>query len=170
MRYALAVVVLSLVACARAQKPEVVSHPALAPAPIAQLEAQPVNAESVTAADPWAELRTALSANTLLFDFNSDHLKPEGLEALRQVGEVLRKHATLAIRIEGNCDERGTEEYNLMLGQRRAEVAKKYLITLGVGDKQIETMSYGDLRPAVQGSSEDAYAKNRRDELRPRND
>lgn len=157
-----AVLLFTVVGCARTQKPEVAT--AVTPKPQPQLEAQPVSPPEPKA-DPWAELREALSSDTVLFDFNSDHLKPEGQQALQRVAGVLRKHHSLVIRVEGNCDERGTEEYNLMLGQRRAAVAKKYLTDLGVSDQQVETVSYGDLRPAVHGHTEEAYAKNRRDEI-----
>lgn len=157
-----AILLLTVVGCARTQKPEVATAVSVPHA--AQLEAQPISPPEPKA-DPWGELREALSSDTVLFDFNSDHLKPEGQQALQRVAQVLRKHQSLVIRVEGNCDERGTEEYNLMLGQRRAAVAKKYLTDLGVSDKQIETVSYGDLRPAVHGDTEEAYAKNRRDDI-----
>lgn len=161
-RFFCTVLLFTAVGCARTQKPEVAT--AITPPHAAQLEAQQVSPPEPKA-DPWAELRDVLSSDTVLFDFNSDHLKPEGQQALQRVATVLRKHQGLVIRVEGNCDERGTEEYNLMLGQRRAEVAKKYLTDLGVSEKQIETLSYGDLRPAVHGDTEEAYAKNRRDDI-----
>jgi peptidoglycan-associated lipoprotein len=70
------------------------------------------------------------------------------------------------VRIEGNCDERGTQEYNLALGERRARAAYEYLVTLGVNPGQLEMISYGKENPAVQGSGESAWSKNRRDDFR----
>lgn len=153
------------ISCAKTQKPAVATA-ITPPAPLPQLEAKPVE-EAKVEVDGWAELQGTLKSSTVLFDFNSDHLSAGGQQALQKVAQVLRKYPKFAIRVEGNCDERGTEEYNLMLGQRRAEVAKRYLVNLGVGDNQVQTMSYGALKPAVKGNSEEAYAKNRRDELVP---
>ncbi len=89
------------------------------------------------------------------------------MKSLQQVAKVMRAHPSLKLRIAGNCDERGTEEYNLMLGQRRAEVARRYLSDLGVREPQLDTISYGDERPAAEAHTPEAWAKNRRDELSP---
>jgi peptidoglycan-associated lipoprotein len=135
--------------------------PPVAPTP--KLQAEPAAAPTV---DANAELEAALKGVSVYFDFDNDRLKPESMDALQKVSVVLRKHHGAMLKIEGNCDERGTEEYNLMLGQRRAEAARKYLSALGVSDTQLDTISYGSLRPANPGHSEDAWSENRRDELR----
>jgi peptidoglycan-associated lipoprotein len=75
----------------------------------------------------------------------------------------LTAHPEFSVRIEGNCDERGTVEYNMALGQRRAASAMKYLVDLGVGKNRIKTVSYGKERPLDPGNNEEAWAKNRRD-------
>ena len=122
-------------------------------------------APQVAVVDPASELEAALRGVSVYFDFDADRLKPESMAALQKVAPVLRKHQGVTLKIEGNCDERGTEEYNLMLGQRRAEAVRKYLAALGVNDQQLDTISYGSLRPANPAHSEDAWSQNRRDEL-----
>lgn len=155
-------VVLGLVGCAHAQKPES-TEVSTAPAP-APRQAEPAPAPA-PAPDPAAELATAVRGTTVFFDFDSDQLKPEGEAALQRVGEVLRRYPALQIKVEGNCDERGTEEYNLVLGEKRAAAARKYLLTLGASAGQVDTISYGALRPANAAHTEQAWSQNRRDEL-----
>jgi peptidoglycan-associated lipoprotein len=153
--------------CAHTQKPMsdevIVRAPPPAPTPASKPAPVVVHA---AAEDPAAELKAALRGSTVYFGFDSDRLNPEGMEALQRVAKVLRKHPTVAVSIEGNCDERGTEEYNLMLGQRRAAVARKYLADLGVSGPQLDTISYGSNRPANPAHDEAAWNQNRRDELR----
>lgn len=103
--------------------------------------------------------------SVLYFGFDEDVLTEESLGKLRKVAEVLRASPSTKIRIAGNCDERGTTEYNIVLGQRRAAVARKYLIDLGVEPKQIDVVSYGAERPADPGHGTEAWAANRRDEF-----
>lgn len=97
------------------------------------------------------------------FDFDKYNLRPGDREILKKHGEWLVKNSDYSVRIEGNCDERGTAEYNLALGERRAREAKKYLIELGVAEKRTNTVSYGKERPLDPGHNEEAWAKNRRD-------
>lgn len=102
---------------------------------------------------------------TVYFDYDSFLLAPAGRDALsRNAQLLLRKHAG-AVRIEGHCDERGSDEYNLALGEKRAQAARNYLVTLGVPAQRLSVISYGKERPAVQGSTEEAWAKNRRAEF-----
>ncbi len=79
---------------------------------------------------------------------------------------LLKRFPNIRVQVEGHCDERGTEEYNLALGERRARAAYDYLLMLGVNPAQLSTHSYGKMYPAVQGSNEAAWSKNRRDEFR----
>ena len=81
----------------------------------------------------------------------------------RQQAAWLKQYPNITVTVEGNCDERGTREYNLALGERRATSAKNYLVALGVDPNRIQTISYGKERPAVLGSDEAAWAQNRRD-------
>lgn len=100
------------------------------------------------------------------FNFDSSDLSKSSRDALSHNANILLKEQTDAkIRIEGNCDERGSAEYNLTLGERRATAAAQYLTTLGVQPERLSTISYGKERPAVQGNDESAWSKNRRDEF-----
>jgi peptidoglycan-associated lipoprotein len=99
---------------------------------------------------------------TAYFDYDDSALRPDARGALRQNADVLRTRGTVRVELQGNCDERGTEEYNLALGKRRAESAKNYLVDLGIPAARLTTVSFGEENAAVQGSSEAAWAKNRR--------
>ncbi len=99
------------------------------------------------------------------FEFDASTLDSAAQEALQQSAIWLRSHPEFRIRIEGHCDERGTEQYNLALGDRRANTAASYLATLGVDRSRIETVSYGEERPFEEGSDETAWAQNRRAHL-----
>jgi peptidoglycan-associated lipoprotein len=114
------------------------------------------------------DLQKMLAGDVLHFDFDRADLKPESRERLQRISEILAKHPGLTIRIEGNCDERGGEEFNLQLGQQRAAVAKKYLVNLGVGANRVDTISYGKDRPANPDHNEQAWAENRRDDILPK--
>jgi len=96
------------------------------------------------------------------FDFNRYNLSPETQKKLEKTADWLIKSPAVRILIEGHCDERGTQEYNLALGQRRAASVQKYLHSLGVNSTRIETVSYGEERPADPRHNEEAWAKNRR--------
>ena len=102
----------------------------------------------------------------MYFDFDKYDVKPEYREMLRQKAELMRQYPSIRVRIEGNCDERGTQEYNLALGERRARAAYEYMVMLGVNPSQLEMISYGKERPAVQGTGDQVWALNRRDDFR----
>lgn len=102
----------------------------------------------------------------IYFAFDEFELKPASRENLAQKANWLESHPEYSILIAGHCDERGTNEYNLALGDRRAETARKYLVNLGISEQRIETISYGEEKPAVRGHTEEAWSKNRRDEFR----
>ena len=97
------------------------------------------------------------------FDFDKYNLMPAAREILKGQAEWLAKNKDYLLVIEGNCDERGTTEYNLALGERRASEAMKYLIELGIDGSRIKTISYGKETPLDPGHNEEAWAKNRRD-------
>jgi peptidoglycan-associated lipoprotein len=99
---------------------------------------------------------------TVYFDFDSYRITDDGKSALKANAEYMKSNASVEIQIEGHCDERGTTEYNLALGERRANAAKKYLIGLGIAKKRISTISYGKERPQDPGHDEAAWGKNRR--------
>jgi peptidoglycan-associated lipoprotein len=108
----------------------------------------------------------AFDAEKIYFDFDQADLKPEARAVLEKKAEWLRAHPSYSLWIDGNCDERGTEEYNLALGERRAHAAKKYLMDLGIAGDRIRTISYGEEKPVDPGHDEEAWAKNRRDDFR----
>jgi len=101
----------------------------------------------------------------IYFDFDRSSIRDEARAVLEKTGSYLKENSGIHIRIEGNCDERGTNEYNLALGERRANSAKLFLVSLGISPERIRTISYGEERPLALGSSEEAWAKNRRDDF-----
>jgi len=96
------------------------------------------------------------------FDYDAYNIRPDAKPVLEKVASSLLKSAAAKVLLEGHCDERGTDEYNLALGDRRAKAAKDYLIALGVAPSRIETISYGELKPVCKESTEKCWAKNRR--------
>jgi len=98
----------------------------------------------------------------VFFDFDKSTLKPAGRATIERWAAWLKTYPGNKVLIEGHCDERGTREYNLALGERRANAAREYLVSLGVDPNRVRTISYGKERPAVPGSNEEAYAQNRR--------
>jgi peptidoglycan-associated lipoprotein len=96
------------------------------------------------------------------FDFDKYDIRPEDAEIMKGNGALLMKYTKLKIQIEGHCDERGTIEYNLALGERRANSAKRYLVSLGISPDRLSTISYGKERPLDPGHNDEAWAKNRR--------
>ena len=109
-----------------------------------------------TTATPEASVRD------INFDFDSSIIRPDAREILKVNADFLLKNRISSIVIEGHCDERGTAEYNMALGQRRAQETKKYLVNLGIKESTIRTISYGEERPLDPGNTEEAWAKNRR--------
>lgn len=101
----------------------------------------------------------------VFFDFDKYNLKPEGRETVEALAAWLNSRQGVTLTIEGHADERGTREYNLALGERRANSVKDYLIALGINAGRLTTISYGEERPAVPGSYEEAWAQNRRAEF-----
>ncbi len=120
-------------------------------------------AEVEKAAVAPAAAAAAAAFEDIHFDFDKYDLKPEARDLLSKLGEFMQANKEATVLIEGNCDERGTIEYNLALGDRRALSAKKYLVNLGVDQGRIKTISYGKERPLDPGHNEEAWAKNRRD-------
>ena len=106
-----------------------------------------------------------LKGVSVFFEFDSATLTKDAQDRLSSVANVLTAHPELKVRIEGNCDERGSEQYNLALGQRRADSAKKYLATLGVKGEQITAISFGAEKPKATGHDEEAWKQNRRDDF-----
>ena len=118
------------------------------------------------AGNPLKDPNNILSKRSVYFDFDSNVVKDEFRPLIQAHSRYLTDHRDAKIRIEGNCDERGSREYNLALGQRRAEAVKKIMTVLGVGDTRIETISYGEEKPVAMGHDESSWAQNRRDDIK----
>ena len=121
-------------------------------------------APAVTADDNSAA--QAITDGVVYFDFDKSDIKAESRDMLRQKAELMKAYPSIRVRIEGNCDARGTQEYNLALGERRARAAYEYLVMLGVNPDQMEMISFGKERPAVEGTGPAVWEKNRRDDFR----
>jgi peptidoglycan-associated lipoprotein len=129
-------------------------------------------ADSIAAADAAAraaaaaagDLKNALEA-MVHFDFDQSELRPEDRSILDAKVPILQANPSVALRIAGYTDERGSDEYNLALGQRRAAAVKRYLIDHGIAEARLETVSYGEEHPIAQGSDESAWSQNRRAEF-----
>jgi peptidoglycan-associated lipoprotein len=137
---------------------------------LSQGEARPVLG---TGANPSAPNRSDAAAprplgGLVYFDFDSFDVRAEAQALIESHAQVLRTDRSRRVVVEGHADERGGREYNLSLGQKRAEAVRQALITLGANDYQLEAVSFGEERPAVPGSDEAAWAKNRRAELKER--
>ncbi|HET9155136.1 MAG TPA: OmpA family protein [Myxococcaceae bacterium] len=152
---------LALAGCAHEQ-PKV--EPAAPPVAVATPPPAPPAAKPAAAPEDSADLEAFLSQPLAHFEFDRAVLTPDDQLRLQVLAGLLRAQTEAKIGIAGNCDERGTEEYNLQLGARRAEVAKRYLVGLGVGADRIDTISYGEERPIDPGHDERAWAANRRDD------
>jgi peptidoglycan-associated lipoprotein len=132
-------------------------------APAKSPEEQKVDEAAMAAAAAAPADKEASQFADINFAFDRFDLRPDAREVLDMHAKWLTAHPEFSVRIEGNCDERGTVEYNMALGQRRAVSAMKYLVDLGVGKNRISTVSYGKERPLDPGHNEEAWAKNRRD-------
>ena len=129
------------------------------------VESETMNAAAeVVAIDPALSLQEMLvqqAGDRVFFDFDKAVVRSDGEETLRMQAEFLKQNPGVTMTIAGHCDERGTREYNLALGERRANAARNYLISLGVSSDRLSTISYGKERPIVLGHNEAAWAQNR---------
>ena len=116
-----------------------------------------------TAQAPAADLEAELQK--VYFNFDSADLSEDSRSILTKNADYLSKQSGVKVRIEGNCDERGSDDYNMALGERRAKAAKDYLVNLGIASDRLSTISYGEEKPADPGHDEEAWAKNRRAEF-----
>jgi peptidoglycan-associated lipoprotein len=175
------VLALAVVAACK-KKPEVVPTPVAPPTPVVQPK---VNTDSINAARAADDARRKAAADAedarrnaagiaaakaaigqvIYFDYDKDEIRDDQKAALESKVPVLTLNTNIRIRVLGNTDNRGSDEYNLALGQRRAATVKRYLVSRGIAESRIETVSFGEERPAAQGENEDAWAKNRRDEF-----
>ena len=139
--------------------PEPVETPDTLPAPVAPPAAPPQADEYK---NPYVPGTRRLLTRTFHFDYDRAVLNPDDLRALDMIATYLRNNRNVSVVLEGHCDERGTREYNLALGERRSDALRGYLTSAGVSARQMETVSYGEERPDDSGHSESAWARNRR--------
>ncbi len=114
--------------------------------------------------EPTPEDRVVLKP--IFFEYNKSNIRPEYQPVLENIAKWMGKKSQTQLLVEGHCDERGTDEYNLALGERRALAVRRYLVALGVPSDRVHTISYGEEKPAVSGSDEAAWSKNRRSEFK----
>lgn len=148
---------LALAACSHKPEPAPVDN---GPPPAQMDQSAPVQSSSIVPGSA-EDLRVNVG-DTVHFDYNAYAITEEDRSVLQRQSAWLSKYPQVRVTIEGHCDERGTREYNLALGARRANAVKEYLVSLGVASGRLETISYGKERPMCTESSESCYAQNRR--------
>jgi peptidoglycan-associated lipoprotein len=124
-----------------------------------------VDSAPLTAAEMLKQSEGALANRIIYFEFDSAKLTSESIEILETHGDFVAGNGEVRVRLEGHADERGSREYNIALGDRRAQSVRRVLLFQGASSDQVETVSYGEEQPAVEGHDEEAWARNRRVEL-----
>lgn len=109
-----------------------------------------------------AQLKEVFVNTDVHFDYDRYDLSPEAKQILNEKAAYLQQHPSVQVIVEGHCDERGSNAYNMALGEKRAKAAEAYLVAMGISPQRMETVSYGEERPLVMGQTEEAYAANRR--------
>jgi peptidoglycan-associated lipoprotein len=137
-----------------------------APAAAAPKPAVPAPAAPSTAGVDMAQEIRAFEGEGIFFDFDKYDIKPEAKVVLEKKAAWLRANPSFKVRIEGNTDERGTNEYNMALGERRAKAAQKYFNALGISMDRMSTISFGEEKPVCKEQNEKCWQKNRRDDFR----
>ncbi len=117
-------------------------------------------------AEALARAKSEVNQISVYFDYDKSDIRDEYRSALYTVVENMKKFSEIRLQVDGHCDERGTAAYNLALGERRANAAKKFLTDAGISGSRIETKSWGEEKPAVEGHNDAAWAKNRRDDFK----
>jgi len=137
----------------------------LPPPPASTAEATPTTSQVPQGPQPGSQahfVNAVNGQNVIYFETDRYNIDSADAAALQSQAQYLMQYSGVNVTIEGHCDERGTREYNLALGERRANAAKNYLVSLGVDASRVRTVSYGKERPAALGSNEGAWAQNRR--------
>lgn len=129
---------------------------------VATVDADRQSGSSMGAAGPEG---TLAAQRVIYFDFDSSDIRTEYVDVIAAHGRFLASNATVRVRLEGHTDERGSREYNIGLGERRAQTVRRALLLQGVQESQVSTVSYGEERPAALGNDENAWSKNRRVEI-----
>ena len=172
-RAALTVMMAAIVAACAGEQAKVAPAPAAAaPAPIAATAPKPAPAPvarpvapKAIPADPLTDPKNILAKRSVFYDFDAYSVKPEFRPMVDAHAGYVKEHPGSSVVIEGNGDERGSREYNLALGQRRADGVKKLMVLLGASERQIETVSFGEEKPRAAGHDETSWAQNRRSDI-----
>ncbi|MDH5679639.1 MAG: peptidoglycan-associated lipoprotein Pal [Nitrospinota bacterium] len=122
----------------------------------------PTAEENIEARDPGFRELASGALQDVYFDYDRSDLREDSKAVIESNAQWILTNPNMKVQIEGHCDSRGTEEYNLALGERRASAVKNYLISMGVDNKRLFTISYGEELPVATGNTEEAWAKNRR--------
>ncbi|HTN93544.1 MAG TPA: peptidoglycan-associated lipoprotein Pal [Gallionella sp.] len=163
--FASIVLVNLLVACA-SEKPKEPEAAAPAPAPAMEAPAPAPAPEPVVEVDPLNDPNSILANRSAYFPFDVSAVQDADKPMIEAHGKYLGEHPDRRVRVEGNCDERGSKEYNLGLGQRRADSVKQMLILSGAKASQIETVSYGEEKPRCTDHNEACWKQNRRSDIK----
>lgn len=149
--------------CAKKKPEDLPPPPPTTAPPPAEVPAPPSDTVGSTVVPgSRADFLQQAGTDTVLFDTDSYSLDDEDQATLARQAEWLKMYPNVSVTVEGHCDERGTREYNLALGDRRANAAKNYLVNSGIAASRVSVISYGKERPAASGSDEGAWAQNRR--------
>lgn len=142
--------------------PGTVQKPVPAPQPPAAARPLPPSRVDIS---PLKDPKNILSKRSIFFDYDSDAIKEEFRPLVQAHGKYLSQNKSAKMLIQGNCDERGSREYNIALGQRRADGVKRMLVLMGATESQIEAVSLGEEKPRCEAKTEECYAQNRRGDL-----
>jgi peptidoglycan-associated lipoprotein len=153
---------LTLLAACPSKPPEKPAPPPESTASTSGMDTSGASAEDTDAAGPSGEL---LSKRIVYFDFDKSDIRTDSQTVVAAHAQFLAKNPAQKVRLEGHADERGSREYNIGLGERRAQAVRRALLLQGVAEAQLTTVSYGEERPAAAGSDEQAYGLNRRVEI-----
>ncbi len=167
MKFLVALLVFTAaISCSK--KDVVQDEPAITPSPSTAAEGGTLGGEGVgvgTAGAGDSSLSGGSELQIAYFDFDSFQLRKDARDALKADADWMRGNPNSTVQIEGHCDERGTTEYNLALGEKRANAARDYMLKLGINKSRVSVISYGKERPQDPGHTEDAWSKNRRAQL-----
>ncbi len=139
--------------------------PAAAATPSPGAETMAAPADTGFAGDPLSDPNSILAKRVIYFDFDSTEIKPEFREIIEAHGRYLAEHPEVSVTLEGHADERGTREYNMALGERRAKAVRRFLAAQGASFSQMKVVSYGEERPVAFGHDEESWRLNRRVEI-----
>lgn len=160
----ISIILVNLLAACASQKP--IEPEAAAPEPAPVVEAPAPAPAPVVEVDPLNDPNSLLAKRSTFYPFDVSVVQDADKPAVQAHAKYLSEHPNRTVRLEGNCDERGSNEYNLGLGQRRANGVKQMLLLGGARASQIETVSYGEEKPRAAGHSESAWSQNRRTDIK----